>query len=384
MHFRPILAFVVLMLLLRCNIAGATEFCATNSVQLSTALSTAATNGEDDVIKVAVGTYNAGGFAAFVYSPATLSNGDDKDLTIIGGYSEFFGNPCGQRLLDDPLLTVLDAQGIRRVLLVSLRANSSITIRLLTFINGDASGDDPNVDHLGGGLGIRTEDASTGLITIERNAFVDNVAKYGGGLSAASLTSGFGTLRVINNLFVGNSATVTYGAVNLDNRSDQGNALTGIYFTNNTVIDNSAPPSSGTGAGGVRIYGPVGRYVYNNNLWNNTDVDLVVYAPSGDNHDFVLRNNNFATRVGQAPTTADGNISVEPVYEASEPFDYTPVRSSPLVDAGIFAPPPNFSLWYLTDYDLRYADRVVGPNVDIGAYENERIFTNGFENNVLL
>ena len=72
-----------------------------------------------------------------------------------------------------------------------------------------------------------------------------------------------------------------------------------------------------------------------------------------------------------------GNISVEPVFESGL-FNFTPRRTSPLVDAGI-APSGVFTFWYLTDVDLNGVDRVVGSTVDIGAYENERIFTNGFD-----
>ena len=100
--------------------------------------------------------------------------------------------------------------------------------------------------------------------------------------------------------------------------------------------------------------------------------------PSGDSHAYHLLHNNFANLLGATPTSSNGNISVTPVYQDNGGYAFTPARNSPLVDAGI-SPPPISPYWYLTSLDLALEDRVVGPAVDIGAYENERIFQNGFD-----
>lgn len=363
-----------LCLLASATPAPAEEFCATNSLEIDDALTAAAVNGEDDVVKIAAGSYDVG-IVSLEYAPAELPNGDDNDLTLIGGYSEFFGNPCGQRLVDDPFMTVLDAEGLRRVLRIAAPEHGSVTIRLLTFTGGN-----PPAGSYGGGLEITAVDGARGTLTIERNVFVDNQARYGGGLSATSGAGGFGPLRVINNLFVNNHSPLNgnIAAANLSNLDDQGFTADSIWFTNNTVVSNTADTTESFATGGAQLYGPVGRYVFNNNLWNNTGADLNVYAPGGDDHDYQLVSNNFAARIGAEPTNAMNNLSVPPVYEGGGFFDYTPVRSSPLVDAGI-DPPPISTSWYLTPYDLHPRDRVIGPAVDIGAYENDRIFANGFE-----
>lgn len=366
----------IIFTLLLCVFTGtgrAAEFCVTNGVELDNALGTAESNGEDDVIKLHTGTYQADVFS-FEYNAATVSGGDDNDLTIIGGYSDFFGNPCGQLLVDDPLLTLLDANGSRRALKIDVRENSNVSVRLLSFVNGNAAG------NYGGGLYINALDGSSGTLTVESNAFIDNVAQYGGGLSVASRAGGFGPLRVIGNLFVGNHASSdgNIAAANLANLDNQGDVLKRIYFTNNTVVDNVAETSQSY-ATAVQLYGPVGRYVYNNNLWGNSGSDLLVYAPSTtSNNEYDLYANNIGNRIGETPDFDIGNMSVQPVFEGDDPYDYTPVRTSPLVDAGI-SPAVDDTNWYLTNRDLRDRTRVIGPAVDIGAFENERIFRDGFE-----
>ncbi|MGA7296321.1 MAG: hypothetical protein WBW92_02260, partial [Rhodanobacteraceae bacterium] len=215
---------------------SAAEFCVTNGIELDNALADAATNGEDDTIKLHTGTYQADLFS-FEYNAANVTGGDDNDLTIIGGYSDFFMNPCGQRVLDDPLLTVLDGNGSSRVLKIDTRAHGNVTVRLLAFIDGNASGS------YGGGLYINALDGASGTITVERNVFDSNLARYGGGLSVASRSGGFGLVRVVNNLFIHNHAESdgNIAAANLANLDDHGFAdARAIYFVNNTVLANVA------------------------------------------------------------------------------------------------------------------------------------------------
>ena len=68
---------------------------------------------------------------------------------------------------------------------------------------------------------------------------------------------------------------------------------------------------------------------------------------------------------------------VDPQFAACEGFvcfDFELARSSPLVDAGDDDPPGG-----LSDADLAGKPRVIGPHVDIGAYENDRLLADGFE-----
>ena len=71
--------------------ANAAEFCATTTADLHQHLSTAENNGEADTIKLRAGNFDGESQHFKFYSL------DNENLTIIGGWTEFFGNPCGQR-----------------------------------------------------------------------------------------------------------------------------------------------------------------------------------------------------------------------------------------------------------------------------------------------
>jgi len=75
----------------------AAVFCATNSAELQAHLDTAEVNGEADVIRLARGSYNApaGNGNGFHFNPSAPTDGDDQDLTLIGGWFSFGNSPCG-------------------------------------------------------------------------------------------------------------------------------------------------------------------------------------------------------------------------------------------------------------------------------------------------
>jgi hypothetical protein len=112
--------------------------------------------------------------------------------------------------------------------------------------------------------------------------------------------------------------------------------------------------------------------VTNNNFRDNGGADV---EQGNSGYDLFLQNNNHQSFDVDASAVLEDNINVEPEYQAGL-FNYTPVRGSPLVDAGR---EPQGTLWYLTDVDLNDSPRMVGAHVDIGAFENERIFDDGFD-----
>lgn len=337
------------------GVAQALTLCATTSAELQLALDIAEVNEDADDIRIATGSYEAPS-GGFVYDAESI-DGDQQDITISGGWSAFFGNPCGQVLREDPLLTFLYSEGEDRVRSLRVRSSTNVDVRLLTFFGGFTPG-------TGGGLLVWNLDHQ-GSVVIERNAFVGNTAGTGGGLYTSG---GIGGLLVINNVFQGNLATSNTGAAYLRRNNGQG-----IMAINNTVLDNATDDTSGLATGGLRITHPDGLIlVVNNNLWGNDGADLWI---TGDS-EFALGYNNLASRIGQDPDTEEGNISVVPEYQPGL-LNFTPVRGSPLVDTGNLpsdGPPP-----FMPDLDLKGEARIVGPSVDIGAYENERIFAHGFE-----
>lgn len=346
--------------------AHAATFCVHTSAQLQSALSTAESNGQDDVIKVEEGTYTAPATTtnSFDYETYAQSGGDDYDLEISGGWYALFNFAClGHH--NTPFQTVLAGNGGGPVMTLAVRTHSNVTVRYLTFTGGDAGNGD------GGGLSLLSGDTGyTGIWTLERNAFVANNARFGAGLLATMDATNTAKIKVINNLFLLNHASGDVGAAELGNAGGDG-----VYITNNTILSNSTDSTGTHPVGGMYVFGAASfKFVANNNFWSNDSYDLYVGADQG----YSLLHNNFLSRGGSTPTQMAGNLSVEPEYQPGL-FNYTPVRNSPLVDTGVN--PALFAPWYLTSTDLPGHDRTVG-NVDIGAYEEDVIFADGYETSV--
>ena len=203
------LIFVVNGFFIPASSRGAT-FCVSNEIELQTALTTAASNGEDDTVQIVQGTYN-GNF--------TYASTEANSLTIEGGYTE----GCASRLIE-PANTILDGGGADNVLaLVRQTGAADFSVEGLTLRNGNAA-----TAENGGGLYAKTE----GNVALLDNIFTGNTAQKGGGGAYVS-----GTATLTNNTFTGNSASYNGGGVYI---RDSGT------FTNNTFTGNS---SSGEGGG---------------------------------------------------------------------------------------------------------------------------------------
>jgi len=350
---------------------NAAVICATSSAGLEFALAAAEGNGEHDEIRIASGTYSTinGGFRYFAEST------ENFDLTISGGWSEFFENPCGQQLEGSPN-TTLNGQLSDRVLEVKMHDGGNLQISRIAFQNGFVP--DPG---RGAGLWIRTEVDFSGSIRLERNLFFNNEARWGGGLSMGIAGSDLGQVHVVNNLFRLNRARFNYGAVELllNGGLDQ---LFGARttFINNTVVNNLVETTESDSTGGILISGSVpSKYVINNNLWGNQGLDLRV---AGLSSTFSLRNNNFENSAfNQAPTSEAGNISVVPLYEPCTGllcFNGVPHPESELFDGGL--EPGMISAWSTGSFDYRGLPRSNDESIDIGAFESHaRVFADRFE-----
>lgn len=212
----------------------------------------AATDG--DVIKVATGVYTGVSARAGVTQMVYIS----KSITLRGGYTTDFTDPPDP----DANATVLDAQGLGRVLYISgvitpvvenlgisggvaltgggvFIGDASATISNCTVQNNEAKSEDLSVDGYGGGLYL-----SQSAATLIRNTIQNNSADIGGG--GLFLDGSNATLT--DNTVQNNHAGVGAGGY-LDN-SD-------ATLTGNTVQDNSASdPVSGYGGsgGGLVLY----------------------------------------------------------------------------------------------------------------------------------
>jgi hypothetical protein len=114
--------------------------------------------------------------------------------------------------------------------------------------------------------------------------------------------------------------------------------------------------------------------VANNIVWNNnTDTggsDFGVVAAN------MRRTNDIGVIMsGSTAGTVSGERSVEPKFQPCGIFclAFELTRASPLVDVGTDVAP-----WDTAD--LAGKPRTIGPQVDIGAFENDLIFADGFGN----
>ena len=356
-------SLLILVLLVFSQAGYAAEFCATTAAELQNHLDTAETNGQSDFIRVATGSY----VGNFVYDTVAPVGGDVHDLLIVGGYSEFFGNPCGVVFSPDPVQTVIDGDGTGRALTLAGRAGTKVEVRNLAFISGDATA---SVNPRGGGIRI-TSNGNLEEAVVENNLFIGNTADFGGAISI--LSADFIAIR--NNVIAGNTTASSY-AVSLVNDVD------GIHVINNTIINNVV---GGTGNGGLYLglSGTAQGLIVNNILWGNDNVDLRLLNDFGAN--YYVYDNSIEEQQGSS-VESSGNIAVAPQFESGF-FNYTLALGSPMIDAGRTPPqfipfPPPFDVnWSLPMTDLTGRDRILGTTVDMGAVESipEEIFVDGFE-----
>ena len=139
------------------------------------------------------------------------------------------------------------------------------------------------------------------------------------------------------------------------------------HVANNTFGFNQ-PTLNGAAGTAFGVAGTNAVTLTNNVFWLNAfSGQSDVYGPAQ-----VLIQNDIE-HIAQEPAPGSaGNLSVDPQFESGD-FT-TPNRDSPLVNAG-----NNTPLGGLTEFDLNGMARVSEGIVDIGAYETEILFRDGFE-----
>lgn len=332
------------------NRVSAAEFCVGTANELRAALAFAESNHEADDIRIELGIYETNG-TVFSYHDS-----GNHDLTISGGWIDFFGNDCGIQSPNEPFETIIDGSNSSRGMSINISGEADVMITDLTFSNGYFA-------HTGGGLAVfNLGTIHTGQVVIEKNAFLNNEAN----LAAALSVYGGGTAHIRNNLILVNHANTSDSARILNNNAN------GIYFNNNTVFGNT---SDNMGASGVYLYveGTSQVLVANNILNNNENDDLEVITMAGD---YFLFNNNVDVFTGSPPTVSANNIN-KPNHFQGGLLNYVPNSNSYLVDAGrppcLIAcpfPTPFENAWSLGNEDILSQLREQGDKVDIGAFES--------------
>jgi hypothetical protein len=207
-------------------------FNVTNEDELRSALSTAESNGENDVINIEAGLYHTGG-AKFTYESI-----EDFSITVQGAGA---------------VLTILDGDNRNRVLKVSAKSDSDVFISIsgLTIQNGFFISR-PGYTPFPIGAGII---AVSQNLTIEGCEFINNTiagAGDGGGLYASASN----TVNLSKNLFSNNSADGLGGGAYL--------TASKLNISGNQFIDNSA-----IGSGGGAYISGIKLYLNDNEFYGN-------------------------------------------------------------------------------------------------------------------
>ncbi len=348
---------LLLGLLVACFGARAANYCVSTGSELRDALTGAAANQENDLIKLAIGTYTSStNPVAFAY----FTN-DSFDLTLDGGYIDLVGNPCGLHT-NDAKLTVLDGQGARQVLRLLGESGTNGTIRVhgLTIRNGY----DPlrgGGARLGGGTGF------AGTVDVDRVLFDHNKSDgYAGGLSIGSSS---GLVFVRDSEFWANSSHYGNAALEVTANYTPASA-TAVLLGNNTFVANQCLPNADPAcAATLRVGGSARAVIYNTVFAFTEDPHLQL-----DNDHIDLFSTNFLTLGGNVPANAAGNLALtNPEFVDLFNHDYRLMESSPLRDHGT----PDYALGR---WDADGHERTNGPQVDMGAYEFQDVaFADDFE-----
>jgi hypothetical protein len=227
-----LLLSVIVFLMFYPVVGHSAVFNVTNEDELRQSLRIAESNGEDDVINVGAGLYRTFG------EPFTFETDEDFSLAIRG---------------EGAGLTILDGDGISRVVEINSRSFSIFTLKGLTIQNGFT-------EDGGGGASV-----FGAIVEILENEFKGNTARqsFGGGFSGKgsplylisnkfegnSATSGGGVWTesiegpalIVNNIFNNNHSTFSGGGINVSAI----NFNAGVTFTNNTFTLNTAGRNGG-------------------------------------------------------------------------------------------------------------------------------------------
>ncbi|MBN8481307.1 MAG: hypothetical protein J0L88_06935 [Xanthomonadales bacterium] len=345
---RAIAFLAAILALATTSPASAANFCVGTRAQAQAALDAAFDNGTVDVIRFRSGVIDVTTTLDF----GSTAPSDQLGVTLIGGYNA----DCSVRTGE----TALDGNAIAQILQLEIRDGQSVVLDRLTFMRGRNTSYGANV------AAVLYDTNAVPSLRIDNCVFLSGESE-GENTSAGGLyVSGAGVLRIRNNLFIGNMAQgFPAMSVNLNGEG---------YITGNTVTGNVITDEDGDA---VYVRGASAEseiWISNNIFWgNDADRDLYLF---GDDVIGLTRNDIGSRNNVDLLPGSILNVSVDPQF-ASCGFlciDKPLKRSSPLVDAGIDTPAGGMPL-----IDLYGADRTVGPAVDIGAYELDVLFDDGFQ-----
>ena len=331
---------LALLMLIGAGHASAATYCITagDVGGLSAAMLSASSNGESDIIKLQAGYYAVPPNFLLSYSPTAADQGGD--LTIAGGYAEFFPDNCGiTPVAPDASVTIVEG-GRWRTQLSS--TGGSITLNAMTLQS--TYGTDPT--HASIELGA--ESGATGNITVDNMMFVDN----GSLVSAAiSLMTDSGAVSVRNSLFAATTVLGTTSAVQI------GSLRNGSFCA---LIVNSTFASTAATEPALQVStANCPAVLANDILWNNPQGgDVVFDAPSNA----YLSSNDIEHAADAGGTHVTDLYSVDPQFRPDYSLsDLSALRDKGNAGTGLFSPGA---------FDVVGNPRVYfGVLPDIGAFE---------------
>ena len=336
-------------------------FCAVYNVstpaEFQNALNSAAASSEDDIIQVSTGIYD------FSETATYKTNGGSGKLTIIGGSS----SP------EDTSFSV--KHGVNKLIVINTDQDN----------NGGDNSDDIVIKN------ILFKNAPVKIYGSEANITVYNC--YFWYLSQLFISSDSGYVDIENSYFFHNSTSIrlnktpnVFIANNIIYDNDWG--IYG-YFSGSTrikIINNLICDSSNFGVDFWNDFYPHKNNKENalfeiyNNIIRSNESDLHITRGHGYGVTLNLFNNDFDDDADfDNPSSGDlriedtsdyhhgGNIKSDPLFVDVDSQNFHLQPDSPCIDAGNDGAPSLPS----KDYDGR--DRIIGPHVDMGPYEEDDV-----------
>jgi hypothetical protein len=330
---------------------AATTVCVHDAGELQTALTAAQGSTSETFIDVAQGTYSPDATLTF-YSLST----NQGQLDVSGGYD----SSC-TTTTQNPALTLLDGGGLVPVL--NLESWNGISVRYLTVQNGHAAAS--------GGSGGLTVESITGGVIVHYNIIRNNYkADYYGGIFASIAPDDFSTASTANidvsgNLIVDNTAGTDHGGGIVSNDG------TGKLFMNNNTVSGNIVVANGVGLTGGVFAAALTSYISNNILYGDSanTCDLKITGTT------VLDSNDIQNQCGSADPSSSGNVNFDPQFVSATDF-HVLATSVHTLGQGTLTPPGGVAL---ATIDLEGHPRTANGMVDMGAYERDYIFNDGFD-----
>lgn len=342
-------------LALGCGSTLAAQHCVSTGTQLANALNSAASNDQDDEIRIVAttlsGTSNPAGNPRWNYSPG--ANDLDNNLTITGGWSS--GNNCNSQVSTDPTDTVLDAAHNGRALnflVTGTPLEGDVVLRNFTITRGSSTtqGTATSLQWLVTGSAVSSLLAEN-ILVIAASSATSNV------MPVTIDHNGSGNAKVRNIIVYGNSTTATGGI------SIRASGTAYAVLSNASIFANHcACAAAGLNASGVVT-------LSNNAVADNTSSAATSFqfrsdVPGG----LTLRNNHFGTKsMAGSPSSESGTTTGDAQWTQVGSI-IVPDAISPLRDSGLNSPTGQ-----LASTDFKGDARIVNTTVDRGAIEAEAI-----------